>query len=308
MTISPETSPETSPTTPPETLETLKKTSKGTENAWYAWYKEFDQHHSSEARRQWYNTAAQAYQWARPSYPDDLVDNAVVKADLKPGSSILEMGCGPGIATQSFAARGFEMHCIEPSTAACELARQVTGSVTVTNSTFEDFELGDKRFDAVLAATSFHWIPPAVACRKSAAALKPGGSLILLWATPPQPSPTICEALQPIYEKYQLADKIQYHARQQTYYQANFDEFARIVGESDWFARTAVHIKEHHSQYSPEKYVALLSTLSDYIALPEAIRKGLLNDLAEQLSALQGGKPMHLTHWFASQVAPLAGL
>ncbi|MGB7485736.1 MAG: class I SAM-dependent methyltransferase [Phormidesmis sp.] len=281
-------------------------------NKWYDWYKEFDQHHSPEARQQWYSAIAQAYRWARPTYPDELVDKVVAKADLKTGSSILEIGCGPGIATQAFAARGLKMQCVEPSPAACELARQVagnfTGSVTVTNSTFEAFDLNDRTFDAVLAATSFHWVSPAVACRKSAAALSPGGSLILLWATPPQLNPDLCEALQPIYEKYQLADKIQYHSRQQAYYQANFDEFAQMIGDSEWFARTAVELETHQSQYSIEKYVALLSTLSDYIALPDDTRKSLLDDLAERLETLQGEKSLTLTHWFAAQVAPLISL
>ncbi len=308
MTIPPkaasESPAESSAESPAETLSEAREKALQ-QNKWYDWYKKFDQHHSPEARRQWYDAIAQAYRWARPTYPNDLVDKVVAKAGLKPGSSILEMGCGPGIATQAFAARGFEMQCVEPSPAACKLARQVTGNVTVINSTFEDFELNDRTFDAVLAATSFHWVSPAVACRKSATALNPGGSLILLWATPPQPNSKLCDALQPIYEKYQLADKIRYQSRQQLYYQANFDEFARIVGDSDWFARTAVELETHHSQYSIERYIALLSTLSDYIALPDDVRRDLLNDLAERLKKLAGDETMTLTHWFAAQVAPL---
>jgi len=318
MTTPQTTPPEASLETPPETLqETPQKLSNDAlpKNKWYDWYKEFDQHHGPEARQQWYSAIAPAYRWARPTYPDELIDKVVAKAGLKTGSSILEMGCGPGIATQAFAARGFEMQCVEPSPAASELARQVagsfTGNVTVTNSTFEAFDLNDRTFDAVLAATSFHWVSPAVACHKSAAALNPGGSLILLWATPPQLNPDLCEALQPIYEKYQLADKIQYHSRQQAYYQANFDEFAQMIGDSKWFARTAVELETHQSQYSIEKYVALLSTLSDYIALPDDTRKSLLDDLAERLASLQGGlqgaENLTLTHWFAAQVAPLIG-
>ncbi|MGB3788748.1 MAG: methyltransferase domain-containing protein, partial [Phormidesmis sp.] len=123
--------------------------------SWYDWYQSFDQTHSPEARRQWYNDAAQAYRWARPTYPDALIDRAIAKAGLTPKSSILEIGCGPGIATASFAARGLTMHSVEPSPAACKLARkscEAYPQVTITNSTFESFGLDDRQFDAVLSS------------------------------------------------------------------------------------------------------------------------------------------------------------
>ncbi|MEM8505817.1 MAG: class I SAM-dependent methyltransferase, partial [Cyanobacteria bacterium P01_D01_bin.1] len=208
-------------------------------------------------------------------YPDLLVDQTLEKAGLSSNSSVLEIGCGPGVATASFAARGLAMQSVEPSAAACELARRSCAAypqVAIANTTFEAFELDGQQFDAVLAATSFHWVSPEVACKKSAAALKPGGSLILLWATPPQPDEELCQHLQPVYEKYQLAKKIRYQWRSQNYYQTNFDHFAQIVGDSRYFEQTEVAIEEHQSSYSVEKYLALLSTLSDYIALDEQIR------------------------------------
>ncbi|MEL6881468.1 MAG: class I SAM-dependent methyltransferase, partial [Cyanobacteria bacterium J06607_10] len=157
---------------------------------WRTWYEKFDENYSPETRRTWYSEAAQAYRQARPRYPDAMVDDVIRTAGLAANSSVFEIGCGPGIATEAFAKRGLVMQSVEPSPAACELARvacQAYPQVTVTNSTFEDFPLAGQTFDAVLAATSFHWVSPEVACKKSAEALRPGGSLILLWATPPQP-------------------------------------------------------------------------------------------------------------------------
>ena len=275
--------------------------------SWYEWYQSFDQTYSPEARRQWCSASAQAYRWARPGYPDSLVDQVIDQASLSPASSVLEIGCGPGIATASFAARGLTMQSVDPSAAACELARRACESypqVTIANSTFESFDLANQQFDAVLAATSFHWVSPEVACQKSAAALKPGGSLILLWATPPQPDEDLCRYLQPVYEKYQLAEKIRYQWRGQAYYHTNFDHFAQIVGESGWFERTEVAIKMHQSSYSIEKYLALLTTLSDYIALDEQTRTNLLADLATRLEERQRDN-LSLMHWFGWQVAPL---
>ena len=276
---------------------------------WQIWYNDFDKNYGPYKRQSWYSSVAKAYHWARPRYPDTLIDLVSQQAALKVGDRLLEIGCGPGIATRAFAARGFAMQSVDPSSTACELARetcQTFENVTVTNSTFEECDLNGQRFDAVLAATSFHWVSPEVACQKSAAALKPGGSLILLWATPPQPHRDLCQYLQPIYEKHQLTDKIRYQWRGQDYYQANFERFAQTVGDSEWFEQTKVTIEQHRSTYSIEKYLALLSTLSDYIALPTEIREQLFQDLETRLHEKQGEQPLSLVHWFAAQVIPLS--
>jgi len=50
-------------------------------------------------------------------------------------------------------------------------------------SSFEEWEPGGRLFDLVIAATSFHWVDPAIAYVKSAAVLKPNGSIAVFWNT-----------------------------------------------------------------------------------------------------------------------------
>ena len=277
------------------------------DNKWYSWYQDFDKNHSSEERRQWYSGAARAYRWARPTYPDSLIERVISRLHAK--ETLLEIGCGPGIATTAFAEKGFSICGVEPSPAACKLARKSCEAygkrVTICNSTFEDYPLRNQRFDAVLAATSFHWVSPEVACQKSAAALNPGGSLILLWATPPQPNDEILQYLQPVYERYNLAELGYEQHRTQAYYQGNFENFAKAVGDSEYFESTPVAVETHHSTYSIEKYLALLSTLSGYIALEADVRENLLAELSDRLAEKLETGALETTHWFAWQVAPL---
>lgn len=276
---------------------------------WRTWYEKFDENYSPEIRRAWYSGAAQAYREARPRYPDAMIDDVIRMAGLAANSSVLEIGCGPGIATEAFAKRGLVMQSVEPSPAACSLARaacQAYPQVTVTNSTFEDFPLAGQQFDAVLAATSFHWVSPEVACKKSAEALKPGGDLILLWATPPQPGVKVCDRTQPIYEQFGLADKIRYQHRDKEYYQTNFEAFAQTIGESGYFEFANVVMSEQQSRYSVDKYLALLSTLSDYIALTPEVRGALFEALSEKLRDCVDDEELAMTHWFGSQVSPVA--
>ncbi len=278
------------------------------EKQWPQWYAAFDATHGPEQRQAWYDQAATAYRWARPSYPEAMVEKVVTQAGLNAQSSLLEIGCGPGIATTAFAAKGLGIVAVEPSPAACESARrscQDYAKVRIVNSTFEDYALQPQTFDAVLAATSFHWISPEIACQKSAAALKPGGSLILLWATPPQPSDEMGEYLQPIYEQYHLAEMGKEQCRTEAYYRSNFELFAETVSQSGYFQSSAVEIKRHQTLYSIEKYLALLSTLSPYIALEASVQNDLLSDLGDRLAEKLETGAFESTHWFAAQVAPL---
>jgi SAM-dependent methyltransferase len=278
------------------------------ENEWHEWYTAFDETYGPEQRQSWYNQAATAYRWARPVYPAAMVAKVFAQAGLSPRSALLEIGCGPGIATAAFAEKGLSIVALEPSPAACELARKSCDrnpKVKVLNSTFEAYALQPQTFNAVLAATSFHWISPETACQKSAAALKPGGSLILLWATPPQPSDDISEYLQPVYERYGLADMGKEQCQTEAYYHGNFEKFAATVGESGYFQATEVEIERHQTPYSIEKYLALLSTLSPYIALEETVQTDLFTALGEKLAERLETGAFEATHWFASQVAPL---
>src|SRR5713226_844608 len=52
-----------------------------------------------------FNQVASVYRDARPDYPEALIDDVVSYAGLKPNDAILEVGCGTGQATKSFAAR-----------------------------------------------------------------------------------------------------------------------------------------------------------------------------------------------------------
>ena len=290
---------------------------ESTDEKWVSWYQSFNENYGSEQRQTWYSEAATAYRWARPQYPDALIEKVWQQANLSEQSSMLEIGCGPGIATAAFAAKGLSIVAIDPSSAACELARKScqksdtanpekpSQRVTIINSTFEDYPLAHQKFDAVLAATSFHWIPPEVACQKSAAALKPNGSLILLWATPPQPSEEICQYLSPVYEQYGLSALGKEQHRTQDHYQRSFEIFAKAVNESGCFQPTSVDMQKHQSIYSIEKYLALLSTLSHYIALEEQLRNDLFIAIGERLAERLETGALTTTHWFADQVAPL---
>jgi SAM-dependent methyltransferase len=242
-----------------------------------------------EKRRNWYSNVADAYNQARPGYPTELVARAVEIAQLSDTAMILELGCGPGKATVEFAQLGFSMLCLEPSREACALARKNCApypQVTFQQTTFEEWELTPERFDAVLAATSFHWIDPQISCTKSAEALKDGGCLILLWNM----------TLQPIYEISQsLAEIYQTHAPSLVGYEDKHvqEKIAQQLGqkalESGKFVSLGSEQVTCEVIYSVDNFLLYLSTISTYINLDTQIRDALFRDLREKIVTNYGG-------------------
>jgi tRNA G46 methylase TrmB len=68
-----------------------------------------------EQRKNWYSPAAEAYNKARPRYPQELIKQVVEIAQLSTNSKILEVGCGPGTATVGIAPLGCSIICLEPN-------------------------------------------------------------------------------------------------------------------------------------------------------------------------------------------------
>ncbi|HBH73697.1 MAG TPA: hypothetical protein DDY43_09695 [Synechococcales bacterium UBA10510] len=128
-----------------------------------------------EQRKSWYSSAADAYNFARLKCLCTLVEEAIKVALLSSSSRILEIGSGPGTATTSFAQIGCRMVCIELNPDFCELAIincQSYPSANVINKSFEEWNLEPEAFDAVLAASSMHWIPAEIGYAKASSALK----------------------------------------------------------------------------------------------------------------------------------------
>ncbi len=118
-----------------------------------------------EVRKNWYSPAAEAYNKVRPRYPQKFIEQVVEIAQLSTNSKILELGCGPGTATTSFAQLGYSMICLEPNPDFFKLAQQNCQpypNVEIQNTSFEEWTLDFNNFDAVLAASSFHWISPKI--------------------------------------------------------------------------------------------------------------------------------------------------
>jgi ubiquinone/menaquinone biosynthesis C-methylase UbiE len=130
-----------------------------------------------------FDEIAADYDRYRPTYPDELVDQACQVAGIRSGDHVLEVGCGTGQLTRSLAARGLHVTALEPGQSLIALARQNldgAGEVDFVNARFEEALIPRGQFQAVFSASAFHWVDPKVSWQKTADVLAPGGTLALV--------------------------------------------------------------------------------------------------------------------------------
>lgn len=242
-----------------------------------------------EERKSWYSQVADAYNRARPRYSMQLVSRAVELAQVHRDAILLEVGCGPGTATTSFAQLGFSMVCLEPSLEASQLARQNCAhypDVEVKNTTFEEWDLEPGKFNAVLSATAFHWIPAEIGYPKAADALQDKGSLILMLNMQAQPDYEVYQVLHQVYQIH-APSLGQYETRETQ--EKNFRSFGNFAIDSGRFQDLVSEELVCEVSYSVDDYLTLLSTYSPYIALEQEKRDSLFAGLREALEKKCGG-------------------
>lgn len=238
----------------------------------------------------WYSDVVDAYDRTRPRYPNKLLSRVQEIGQLQSGKRLLEIGSGSGIATVELAKLGLKVVAVEPSLSACELAQSKCAEypqVEFINSTFEKYELTGEKFDAVVASTSFHWVTPEIRAQKTASVLKDGGYLILLWNTPPQPDTKILNKLEQVYQVYApeltQQEDIKSHQR-------NISKFGQEIIFSGYYQDLISEQTICQVDYTVDKYLTLLTTLSPYIRLESSQRNTLLMELKKVLQSTHGDR------------------
>ena len=232
-----------------------------------------------------FNDVAALYDEVRPGYPPETIDAIVARAELAPGARILEIGCGTGQITLPLAARGYAVTALEPGDALATLAArrcQAYPCVEIVRTSFEAWPMPAAAFDLLVAAQSFHWIEPRSSCARAAAALRPAGTIALVWHLDVSQSTPFWQATLPIYDAHlpaatdapPLSDKVR-----------RYDSALRESGQ--WQdVREARRAWER--VYSGGEYLKLLSTFSDHRALPEPERASFFHAIAAVVDAFGG--------------------
>ena len=268
-------------------------------------------------QRSVFNDVADLYDEARPGYPEALFDDLATLSGVGPGARVLEIGCGTGQATLSLARRGYRVLGLEIGEDLATIVRSKLSNypqTRVLTSSFEEWPLEEGTFDLVVSATAFHWSDPEIRFRKSAGALRDGGSLALMWnyREPDGSSGGFRKALGHLYRRAapelfgrgrrlphrltmalrQIRWRVQPEPAQRRRPQRldqDPDKVGAIEG-SGFFERPEVRVYRFGVSYDAESYLWLLDTYARYTALDDVTKRRLFSAVARLIEEEYGGR------------------
>ena len=130
-----------------------------------------------------FNQAAEYYDKYRPGYPEEIIDSLISVTGITEGSDLLEIGCGSGKATEQLTGNSFNIFGIDPGEDLVRIGNErfKNENVNFVKGRFEEYDFGQKKFDVIYAAQSFHWVPQPIGYQKCADILKDNGYIALFW-------------------------------------------------------------------------------------------------------------------------------
>jgi SAM-dependent methyltransferase len=241
--------------------------------------------HEDRRRAGSFGDDADRYDRVRPQYPGELIDALMVDRPR----SVLDVGCGTGIVSRLFLARGCEVLGLEPDPRMAEVARR--SGVPVEGGTIEAWEPAGRRFDLLTAGQAWHWVQPEQGAAKAAEVLGAGGRIGLFW-NQANPDPSVRPALDAAYERHapEIGQRSVLMGRRDA---SLYESVAESLRRTGAFNDVVVLLFGHDRAYSSTEWVELAASHSDHHTLPPAQLAALLTDIRAEVEQVGGLVPVH---------------
>jgi SAM-dependent methyltransferase len=240
--------------------------------------------HRARAVAESFGIDAQGYDRARPPYPDALVAQLVAES---PGSSVLDVGCGTGIAARQFQNAGCVVLGVEPDPRMAELAH--ARGLEVEVATFESWQPYGRMFDLVIAAQSWHWIDPVDGALKAAEVLSPGGRLAIfghVFEPPAAVAQPFAAAFRRVAPDSPFSD--QPARRPIDVYQALYAKLSEAIRQTGRFAETDQRQFDWEQPYTRKQWLELLPTTGGLTQLSSEQTREILDAVGDAIDSLGG--------------------
>lgn len=228
-------------------------------------------------RRRGFDGVADVYDRVRPTYPPALFRELF---DLLPAHpTIIEVGPGTGQATRDLLAGGARVHAIElgPKLAARLRTNLPSPDLQITVGDFASEPNEPAGFDAVFAATAYHWIPTPAHVDRPATLLRPGGiaAIVDLVQVTSDADHGFFAACQPVYDRYGEG-----HDGPPAPTPDEVDPPMRAAFDADErFDDVRLHTYRWDQTYTATAYRDLMISYSGTQAMTEPDRTALLDDM-----------------------------
>ncbi|MDQ4081646.1 MAG: class I SAM-dependent methyltransferase [Actinomycetota bacterium] len=148
-----------------------------------------------------FDSAADAYERARPGYPSEAVAWLCGRLGLTPRSTVVDLAAGTGKLTRMLLRTGARVIAVEPVDGMRAKLADALPSVEALPGVAENLPLPDRSADAITVAQAFHWFATDEALAEMARVLRPRGALGLIWNLREQRDPlqrAITELIRPL--------------------------------------------------------------------------------------------------------------
>lgn len=238
-----------------------------------------------------FGTDAERYDRTRPHYPGAMVERIVAAA---PGRTVLDVGCGTGIAARQFKAAGCDILGVEIDERMAGPARR--SGIEVEVAEFESWDPAGRTYDAVIAGQTWHWVDQVAGAAKAAEALRPGGRLALFWNVG-QPPPDAVDAFAEVHGRV-LPDSPAtgvLRTPAMDVYSIMFTRAEDGIRQAGGFGEPERWPFEWERPYTRDEWLDQLPTHGIHTRLPQDRLRELLEATGAAIDALGGGFTMHYT-------------
>lgn len=231
------------------------------------------------------------YEIARPGYPVELYNDIIEYSMIKNDAKILEIGSGPGQATDYFVKNQYNITGLEISEKQVQFLLDKYSEYNNFNSicsSFEDYNCLDGTYNLIFSATAFHWIRPEVGYPKAYKLLKRNGVIAVFWhlASIIEPRTEMLIKIRNIYRRYapEIDDYI------------SIDEAENLhnlrisqIKVNNLFNNPVYKIYRWDDEYTTERYLRLMNSYSDFHSIESDKQQAILDSAADYIDC-KGGK------------------
>ncbi len=240
--------------------------------------------HDDRRRAESFGEDPERYDRVRPTYPAELVKAllALAPSVVDRRAEVLDVGCGTGIVARLFADRGAAVLGIEPDERMATFARR--RGVSVEEGRFERWSPRGRRFDLVVAGQAWHWVDPEQGSLRAAEVLRAGGAVGLFWNKGFLPA-ELESRLRAVYAR-RAPGLEQYSVLLGNSIDDRLAVTRETLSSSGCFEDVVIRAFPHEVRHTTASWSEHLLTHSDHRALPEPVRRALLDEVEHEVEAV----------------------
>jgi cyclopropane fatty-acyl-phospholipid synthase-like methyltransferase len=238
-----------------------------------------------------FNDIISDYAIARPGYPTELFGDIIEYSKINNDAKILEIGSGPGQATEYFVKSRYSITGLELGEKQVEYLLEKYDEYQNFNAlctSFENYNCEQETYDLIISATAFHWVKPEIGYPKAYKLLKINGVMAVFWhlASIIEPKTEMMIQIRNIYRKYapELDDYISLDEGEDLHN-------LRIsqIQTNNLFNNPVSKIYRWDDEYTTERYLRLMNSYSDFHDIDNDKQKAILDSVADYINC-KGGK------------------